>query len=309
MLCNMQADEATADLAWERLVRHGWAEDAYYRFDADEEEGSGIGLPADLDLDDGEGANASIGDLAEVDLHNGEASTTGDPADVDWEDEPSDDDDSDVTIADNASASASPTLPNGLTEEDLAGFDPVIRANILRLAAQDAEEDLSNVETIDEVSDWAVPPAEGDEPTEEEIRAWATTTVPSEWEDSEEEEEYEEDEYDEGWETDEGSETNAAAAADDNDDDDEIVWPGWAAPGVGYPDPHDHAFPMYLVPHVMHENAWDEGGSTQYMYVRGGLVCCSYSGPPRRFENCQGRRVEDGVEIDEEMDMDGSDEE
>ncbi|KAF9641176.1 hypothetical protein BFW01_g535 [Lasiodiplodia theobromae] len=281
MLRDMQADEATADLAWERLALHGWATDAYFWFNADDEEGSGIGLPADVDLDDDEGASASIGDPADVDFRaEASGSVLGDPADVnvedeaddgDWEDEASDDD---VTMADDAaSASASPTLPNGITEEDLQGFDPVIRANILRLAAEDAEEDTSGIEDIDEVvSDWAVAPST------------AAATAPSEWEGYDEEEE--------GWETDDD--------AADNDDDDEIVWPGWAAPGVGYPNPADHAFPMYLVPHVMHENAWHEG-STHYFYVRGRLVCCGLSGPPRRFEGCsQGRREADNMDDGEE---------
>lgn len=279
MLRATQADEATAERAWERLALHGWDNGAYFHFDDDD---AMIGTPADLDLDDDdEGASASIGDPADVEFD--------DETSDDWEDEASDD----ATIADDAnSASPTATLPNGLTEEDLAGFDPIIRANILRLAAEDAAEDLSDIETIDEVSGWAAAPDPDDEPTDDEIRAWAT--APSEWEGYEEEEE---EEYDEGWESDDEDDDRAAAA---EDEDDEIVWPGWAAPGVGYPDPHDHAFPMYLVPHVMHENAWDEGGSTQYVYVRGGLVCCGYSGPPRRFESCEGRRVEADDEDDGE---------
>ncbi|KAF4544338.1 putative DNA polymerase alpha catalytic subunit [Lasiodiplodia theobromae] len=286
MLRDMQADEATADLAWERLALHGWATDAYFWFNPDDEEGAMIGTPADVNLyDDEEGL--SIGDPADVDLHNEEASAIGDPADVDWEDVPSDDDDGDVTIADDA-ASASPTLPNGITEDDLEGFDPVIRANILRLAAEDAEEDTSGIEDIDEVSDWAVPPDSDNEPTEDEIQAWATAaaTAPSEWENYEEEE---------GWETDDGNDD-----VDGDEEDDEIVWPGWAAPGVGFPNPNDHAFPMYLVPHVMHENAWHEG-STHYFYVRGRLVCCGLSGPPRGFEGCsQGRREAGNMDDNEE---------
>ncbi|KAK0609151.1 hypothetical protein DIS24_g12449 [Lasiodiplodia hormozganensis] len=305
MLRDMQADDATADLAWERLALHGWATDAYFWFNPDDEEGSGIGLPADVDLDDNEGASASIGDPADVDLHHEEGdSTLGNPADVNVEDEANDDDWEDeasdvVTIAGNAdSPSPSATLPNGITEDDLAGFHPAIRANILRLAAQDAEEDTTGIEDIDEVSGWAVPPAtddDGDALTEDEIQAWATaaTTAPSEWEDYEEE----------GWETDDNGEDNNNEENNNDDDDDEIVWPGWAAPGVGFPNPHDHAFPMYLVPHVMHENTWNDD-TTHYMYVRGRLVCCGYSGP-RRFDGCsQGRRVGDGVEDHEGEDGD-----